>query len=167
MDFDDWLKALAADGGSDLYLATGAPPCAKFNGHLKPVDSQMLAPGQIAEIADRLMDDQQRAEFAENLEMNLAISLSGVGRFRVNIFKQRNEVSIVARYIVVDIPPWEKLGIPEVATDLIMKKRGLLLVVGATGSGKSTTLASLIDYRNSSESGHIVTIEDPVELIQA
>ncbi len=133
MDFDDWLKALAADGGSDLYLATGAPPCAKFSGNLRPVDSQMLAPGQIAEIADRLMDDQQKAEFAENLEMNLAISLAGVGRFRVNIFKQRNEVSIVARYIV--------------------------------GSGKSTTLASLIDYRNSSESGHIVTIEDPVEFI--
>lgn len=165
MDFDDWLKALATDGGSDLYLATGAPPCAKFDGNLRPVDSQVLMPGQIAEIADRLMDDQQKAEFAENLEMNLAISLAGVGRFRVNIFKQRNQVSIVARYIVMDIPPWEKLGIPEVATDLIMKKRGLLLVVGATGSGKSTTLASLIDYRNSNESGHIVTIEDPVEFV--
>lgn len=97
--------------------------------------------------------------------MNLAISLPGVGRFRVNIFKQRNEVGMVVRYIVVDIPPMQQLGLPSIAADLIKRKRGLLLVVGATGSGKSTTLASLIDHRNSNMGGHIVTIEDPVEFI--
>ena len=111
------------------------------------------------------MDAQQAREFDEKLEMNLAISLAGVGRFRVNIFKQRNEVGMVARYIVVDIPPMQQLGLPSIAADLIKKKRGLLLVVGATGSGKSTTLASLIDHRNSTMGGHIVTIEDPVEFI--
>ena len=97
--------------------------------------------------------------------MNLANSLPGVGRFRVNIFKQRNEVGMVVRYIVVDIPPMQQLGLPPIAADLVKRKRGLLLVVGATGSGKSTTLASLIDHRNSNMGGHIVTIEDPVEFI--
>lgn len=111
------------------------------------------------------MDDQQRREFDEKLEMNLAVSLSGIGRFRVNIFKQRNEVGMVVRYIVVDILSMNALGLPSIASDLICQKRGLLLVVGATGSGKSTSLASLIDHRNSTMGGHIVTIEDPVEFI--
>ena len=111
------------------------------------------------------MDDQQRREFDEKLEMNLAVSLSGIGRFRVNIFKQRNEVGMVVRYLVVDIPSMNELGLPSIASDLICQKRGLLLVVGATGSGKSTSLASLIDHRNSTMGGHIVTIEDPVEFI--
>jgi twitching motility protein PilU len=97
--------------------------------------------------------------------MNLAVSLPAVGRFRINIFRQRNEVSIVARYIVTDIPQWDELGLPEVLTDLILRKRGLILFVGATGSGKSTSLAAMIDYRNTQASGHIVTIEDPVEFV--
>ena len=111
------------------------------------------------------MDDTQREEFARDLEMNLAVSLPSVGRFRVNIFRQRNEVSIVARFIVMDIPQWYDLGLPEILTELIMRKRGLVLFVGATGSGKSTSLAAMIDYRNSHTSGHIVTIEDPVEFV--
>ena len=165
MDFEDCLRTMAREGGSDLYLTTGAPPSAKFNGELRPLSSAVLPPGRTKELAHQLMDDQQRREFDEKLEMNLAVSLSGIGRFRVNIFKQRNEVGMVIRYIVVDIPSTNALGLPSIASDLICQKRGLLLVVGATGSGKSTSLASLIDHRNSTMGGHIVTIEDPVEFI--
>ena len=165
MRIHQWLKILAERKGSDLYLATGAPPCAKFEGELKTISAEVLNPGEVADIADELMDDTQRADFARDLEMNLAVSLPSVGRFRVNIFRQRNEVSIVARHIVMDIPQWDELGLPETLTDLIMRKRGLILFVGATGSGKSTSLAAMIDYRNSNTSGHIVTIEDPVEFV--
>ena len=165
MRIHEWLKVLAERKGSDLYLATGAPPCAKFEGELKTISSDVLSPGEVAEIANELMDDTQREEFARDLEMNLAVSLPSVGRFRVNIFRQRNEVSIVARFIVMDIPQWHDLGLPEILTELIMRKRGLVLFVGATGSGKSTSLAAMIDYRNSYASGHIVTIEDPVEFV--
>jgi twitching motility protein PilU len=165
MRIHEWLKVLAERKGSDLYLATGAPPCAKFEGELKTISSDVLSPGEVAEIANELMDDTQREEFARDLEMNLAVSLPSVGRFRVNIFRQRNEVSIVARFIVMDIPQWHDLGLPEILTELIMRKRGLVMFVGATGSGKSTSLAAMIDYRNSHASGHIVTIEDPVEFV--
>ena len=165
MRIHQWLKVLAERKGSDLYLATGAPPCAKFEGELKAISSDALAPGEIAEIANELMDETQREDFSRDLEMNLALSLPGVGRFRVNIFRQRNEVSIVARFIVMEIPQWQDLGLPEILTELIMRKRGLILFVGATGSGKSTSLAAMIDYRNVHSSGHIVTIEDPVEFV--
>lgn len=167
MEFEHWLKTLAAEGGSDLYLTTGAPPSAKFSGEMRTLSATPLSPGQTRTLAYDLMDEQQAREFDEKLEMNLAISLAGVGRFRVNIFKQRNEVGLVVRYIVVDIPAMDTLGLPSIAADLIKAKRGLVLVVGATGSGKSTTLASLIDHRNSSIGGHIVTIEDPVEFIHS
>jgi twitching motility protein PilU len=163
----EWLKTLASQGGSDLYLSTGAPPCAKFEGELKPIDSEVMKPGEIKEIAYEIMDPTQQAEFEQELEMNLATSIAGYGRFRVNIFVQRNEVGIVARNIVADIPHWEDLGLPPILTDVVMRKRGLLLFVGATGSGKSTSLAALIDYRNSNSSGHIVTIEDPVEYVHS
>ena len=165
MRIHQWLKVLAERKGSDLYLATGAPPCAKFEGELKTISSDVLGPGEVAEIANELMDGTQREDFARDLEMNLAVSLPSVGRFRVNIFRQRNEVSIVARFIVMDIPQWQDLGLPEILTELIMRKRGLILFVGATGSGKSTSLAAMIDYRNSHTSGHMVTIEDPVEFV--
>lgn len=165
MQIKEWLRALAEQGGSDLYLSTGAPPCAKFDGQLKPISNTVLTPGKIAEIAAEIMDDTQRDDFKRDLELNLAVSIPGVGRFRINVFNQRNEVSIVARYIVTDIPRWQDLGLPPVLTDLIMRKRGLILFVGATGSGKSTSLAAMIDYRNSNSAGHIVTIEDPVEFV--
>ncbi|MFT6955404.1 MAG: twitching motility protein PilU [Halieaceae bacterium] len=165
MRIHQWLKTLATKGGSDLYLSTGAPPCAKFQGELKPIDSEIMKPGDIKVIAYEIMDATQTAEFEQELEMNLALSISGFGRFRVNIFLQRNEVAIVARNIVADIPHWQDLRLPEVLTDVVMRKRGLVLFVGATGSGKSTSLAALIDYRNSNSSGHIVTIEDPVEYV--
>ena len=162
---EPWLRVLAENKGSDLYLATGAPPCAKFEGQLKPISKEPLKPGDVEAIADEIMDETQRDDFRRELEMNLAISIPNCGRFRVNIFRQRNEVSIVARYIVMDIPHWQDLGLPEVLPDLIMRKRGLILFVGATGSGKSTSLAAMIDHRNSHSSGHIVTIEDPVEFV--
>ena len=165
MRIAEWLKILASEGGSDLYLSTGAPPCAKFQGQLKPIASDIMQPGEIKEIAYEIMDATQQAEFEQELEMNLATSISGYGRFRVNIFVQRNEVGIVARNIVAEIPSWQSLRLPPILTDVMMRKRGLVLFVGATGSGKSTSLAALIDYRNSNSSGHIVTIEDPVEYV--
>ena len=165
MDFPALLKILASQDGSDLYLSTGAPPCAKFNGVLKPLSTEALKPGDVAAVADGIMDAEQRVEFERELEMNLAVSLPGIGRFRINIFKQRNEVSIVARNIKLDIPRFEDLKLPEILLDVVMEKRGLVLFIGATGSGKSTSLAALIDYRNRHASGHIITIEDPVEYI--
>ena len=164
-EFDDYLKILAKNDGSDLYLSTGAPPCTKFHGTLKPIDRTPLAPGAIKAIAYQIMDDEQVSEFEQELEMNLAYSIRSVGRFRVNIFRQRNEISIVARNIVTEIPNADDLGLPPILKDVMMAKRGLVLFVGATGSGKSTSLAALIDYRNSNSSGHIITIEDPVEYI--
>ncbi len=163
----EWLKILSAQNGSDLYLSTGAPPCAKFEGQLKPIASDILQPGEIKGIAYEIMDETQQAEFEKELEMNLAISVSGFGLFRIIVFLQRNEVGIVARNIVADIPNWQDLRLPQTLTDVVMRKRGLVLFVGATGSGKSTSLAALIDYRNSNSSGHIVTIEDPVEYVHS
>ena len=165
MDFNDYLTILVKNDGSDLYLSTGAPPCAKFHGKLKPIEKTPLSPGMIKDIAYEMMDKKQQLEFEDELEMNLAYTISGVGRFRVNIFKQRNELSIVARNIVTVIPKVDDLGLPPVLKDIIMAKRGLVLFVGATGSGKSTSLAALIDHRNTNSSGHIITIEDPVEFI--
>ena len=167
MRITEWLKLLSTKNGSDLYLSTGAPPCAKFEGQLKPIASEIMQPGEIKKIAYEIMDTTQQAEFEKELEMNLATSVSGYGRFRVNIFIQRNEVGIVARNIVADIPSWQSLRLPSILTEVMMRKRGLVLFVGATGSGKSTSLAALIDYRNSNSSGHIVTIEDPIEYVHS
>ena len=165
MELDQMLEILATQDGSDLYLATGAPPCAKFQGVLKTLTEPPLAPGEVARIANSIMDEEQRQAFERDLEMNLALSLHKVGRFRVNIFKQRNEVSIVARNIKLDIPLFKDLFLPPILLDVVMEKRGLVLFVGGTGSGKSTSLAALIDHRNRNSSGHIITIEDPIEYI--
>ncbi len=162
---DEYLNVLAKKDGSDLYLSTGAPPCAKFQGTLKPLAQTPFTGGQIEDIANAIMDAKQRKEFEEELEMNLAISIHNVGRFRINIFKQRNEVSIVARNINTQIPNFDDLGLPEILKEVVMAKRGLVLFVGGTGSGKSTSLAALIDHRNSTTGGHIITIEDPVEYV--
>lgn len=165
MEFEDYLKILSSKDGSDLYLSTGAPACAKFQGVLRPLEKVAMRPGQIKDIAYELMDNKQREEFEEELEMNLACSIPDVGRFRVNIFKQRNEISIVVRNIKTDIPKFDDLKLPQILKDVITQKRGLVLFVGATGSGKSTSLAALIDHRNSTSAGHIITIEDPVEFV--
>ena len=167
MELEEMLEILARQDGSDLYLATNDPPCAKFQGVLKPLIDTPLQPGDVARIAHRIMDEEQRQAFDKDLEMNLALSLPRVGRFRVNIFKQRNEVSIVARNIKLDIPRFEELFLPPVLLDVIMEKRGLVLFVGGTGSGKSTSLAALIDHRNRNTSGHIITIEDPIEYVHS
>ncbi len=165
MEFKDYLKILAQKDGSDLYLTVGAPPAAKFHGALKPLEATIMTKERIKEIADSIMDAEQRAQFEHVPEMNLALTESGVGRFRVNIFKQRNSHAMVIRNIKVDIPNADALGLPQILKDKIMEKRGLILFVGGTGSGKSTSLAALIDHRNSHSSGHIITIEDPIEYV--
>lgn len=158
------LQVLAKHGGSDLYLSTGAAPSAKFQGALKALTKDVLKPGQVESMVSEVLSEEQKVEFEEEHELNLAISLPG-GRFRLNVFRQRHEVSVVARNIVADIPKFEDLGLPEILKKVIMAKRGLILFVGGTGSGKSTSLASLIDYRNAHSAGHIITIEDPVEYV--
>ena len=165
MELKDYLKIMVMKDASDLYLATMAPASAKIQGQLVPLEKTPLAPGRVEEIADQIMNDEQKQDFKERPEMNLAISETGVGRFRVNIFRQRNQTSMVIRSIKTDIPNWRDLGLPEVLTKLVMQKRGLVLFVGGTGSGKSTSLAALIDYRNSNSAGHIITIEDPIEFV--
>lgn len=163
ISFEDALKALSEREGSDLYYSTGAPPSAKIFGKLEPLSDEIMKPGEIDVLAQEIMDDAQKEKFAEVPEMNLAISRSGLGRYRVNIFKQRNQTSMVIRRLGTDLPNYKDLGLPPVLMDLIMQKRGLILFVGGTGSGKSTSLAALIDYRNENSHGHIITIEDPVE----
>jgi len=165
MDLKDYLKIMVMKDASDLYLTTGAPASAKIQGSLTPIDKVPLPPGRVDEIANEIMTPDQRNDFKERPEMNLAISEPGVGRFRVNIFKQRNQASMVIRSIKMDIPNWEDLGLPSILTKLVMQKRGLILFVGGTGSGKSTSLAALIDYRNANSAGHIITIEDPIEFV--
>jgi twitching motility protein PilU len=160
-----YLKVLVEKDGSDLYLSTGARPSAKFSGTLTALGKDPAPPGWVEGLADELMSDKQKAEFNNKPEMNLALSLPDVGRFRVNIFKQRNEVSMVIRNIVTDIPNLKQLGLPDVLKKVVMLKRGLVLFVGGTGSGKSTSLAALIDHRNTNSKGHIITIEDPIEFV--
>jgi twitching motility protein PilU len=157
MDFNAYLSTMVEKDASDLYLSSGAPISAKINGILTRLEETPLTPEQVRGVAWSIMNEVQIAEFEQRPEMNLAISETGIGRFRVNIFRQRNSVSMVIRNIKTDIPDWSKLGLPEVLTKVILEKRGLVLFVGATGSGKSTSLASLIDYRNSNSAGHIIT----------
>ena len=162
MELIDYFKIIIAKDASDLYLATGAPASAKVQGQLIPIEKTPMPAGRVKEIAYQVMNEDQIADFEKVPEMNLAISEPNVGRFRVNIYVQRNQVSMVIRNIKTEIPSTENLQLPPILSKLIMQKRGLILVVGATGSGKSTSLASLIDYRNSNSAGHIITIEDPI-----
>ncbi len=167
MKISPYLKVLAEKDGSDLYLSTGALPSAKFNGQLTPLSKKPAPAGWVRGLAMEIMNEDQQAEFEHKPEMNLAISEPGIGRFRVNIFKQRNEVSMVIRNIKAEIPDLKELGLPPVLKDVIMSKRGIILFVGGTGSGKSTSLAALIDYRNQHSKGHIITIEDPIEYVHS
>jgi len=165
MDFRSYLRTMVEKDASDLYLSCGAPASAKVHGTLMPLEDASLTPEQVKSIAYSVMSTEQISEFEHKPEMNLAISEDGIGRFRVNIFRQRNSISLVIRNIKTEIPNWENLGLPKTLTNVIMEKRGLVLFVGATGSGKSTSLASLIDYRNTNSAGHIITIEDPIEFV--
>ena len=165
MEFKDYLRIMVEKDGSDLYLSTGAPISAKIYGKLIPLSKEPLPGGAVKKIAYSMMDEEQKRDFETKPEANLAISEAGIGRFRVNVFLQRNQFSMVIRTIKTDIPSYNDLGLPEILPKLIMQKRGVILFVGGTGSGKSTSLASLIDHRNTNSSGHIITIEDPVEFV--
>jgi twitching motility protein PilU len=159
------LTAMSGAGGSDLFVSKDFPPAMKLQGALKPMTNQKVTGELSRDLANALMNQRQREEFARDLECNFAISLPGVSRFRVNIFMQQQNVGMVIRTIANDIPDFAKLGLPESIKEIVMAKRGLVLVVGATGSGKSTSLAAMIDHRNKSSAGHIVTVEDPVEFV--
>ena len=151
--------------GSDLFITAGFPPAMKIDGKMTPATTQILSPQHTQELARAIMNDKQAAVFEETKEANFAISPSGIGRFRVNAFVQQGRVGIVLRTINVQIPDFDELKLPPVLKDVVMAKRGLVLFVGGTGSGKSTSLAAMIGYRNQNSHGHIITIEDPVEYV--
>ena len=157
------LRAMVQAGGSDLFIAHDFPPSMKAHGQMTPLNQQKLTGAVTAKLADALMNPKQRAEFEQEMESNFAIVVPGVSRFRVNVFVQQGHVAMVLRTIAAEIPNFEKLRLPEVLKDVVMEKRGLVLLVGGTGSGKSTSLAAMIDHRNRTSAGHIITVEDPVE----
>ncbi|RZI40295.1 PilT/PilU family type 4a pilus ATPase [Herbaspirillum sp. HC18] len=159
------LKVMFQQGGSDLFISADFPPSMKHQGAMKPLSQQKLTGEVTKKLALSLMNDKQRGEFEAELECNFAISIPNVCRFRVNVFVQQQQTGMVIRTIAAEIPSFEKLQLPEILKDVIMTKRGLVLVVGGTGSGKSTTLAAMIDHRNANSSGHIITVEDPVEYV--
>lgn len=165
VNLNELLAVLVRFKGSDLYLTVGAPPAAKFQGKLKAIAKERLTTEEAKEIAYELMSPEQIADFEKKPEMNLAIVREGSGRFRVNIFKQQGHLAMVIRSINTIIPSLEDLNMPQILKEIIMERRGLILFVGATGSGKSTSLASLIDYRNVHTAGHIISIEDPIEFV--
>jgi twitching motility protein PilU len=162
---NDLLRAMVAKKASDLFITAGFPPAFKVDGKMTPVSSQSLTPVHTQELARSIMNDKQAAEFERTKECNFAINPPGIGRFRVNAFVQQQRIGIVLRTITTTIPRMEDLGLPDVLKDVVMTKRGLVIVVGATGSGKSTTLAAMIGYRNENSHGHIITIEDPIEYV--
>jgi len=159
------FKLMVEKKASDLFFTANAPIKIKIEGQIFPVNKHVLTPEVVRQTALALMSPEQREAFLRELEMDFAISEAGLGRFRVNVFMQRGFPAIVLRYISADMPRLENLGVPEIMRDLIMLKRGLVLLVGATGSGKSTSLAAMINHRNENSSDHIVTIEDPIEFL--
>ncbi len=165
MDFNSLLKYMVQNKASDLFITTGFPACIKVHGKLKPVNKSPLTPEQTRELVFGVMNQRQMEEFESSHECNFAISASGVGRFRVSAFVQRNNVGMVLRRIETKIPTIEELHLPPVIKDLAMTKRGLIIFVGGTGTGKSTSLASMIGYRNQNSTGHIISIEDPIEYV--
>ena len=159
----DLLRLMLSKKGSDLFITVGFPPAIKIDGRMTPVSNTPLSPSHTVDLARSIMNDKQAAEFEEKKECNFAINPAGIGRFRVNAFVQQANVGIVLRVITTTIPKIEDLGIPNVLKDVIMTKRGLVIMVGGTGSGKSTSLAAMIGFRNENSHGHIITIEDPIE----
>jgi len=159
------LGLMVAKKGSDLFISTDFPPAIKIDGKLLPLSNQVLTPAHTVELARSLMSDKQAALFEETKECNFAISPGNLGRFRVSVYMHLGRVGMVLRTINTTIPTVEELALPKILTDLAMEKRGLIIVVGATGSGKSTTLAAMIGYRNENSYGHIISVEDPVEFI--
>lgn len=167
MDIFHYLHQLSERNGSDLFFSVGAPVTLKREGHYQQIGDQPLAPGSTKHLAYQLMSQKQIAEFERDLEMNLAVGIPNAGRFRANMYYQRGEVAMVVRHINNKIPRIAELGLPSALEQLVMLDRGLILVTGAAGSGKSTTLASMLDYRAANRAGHIVCIEDPIEFLHA
>ncbi len=165
MDITPFFKLMVEKGASDLFFSVGAPPNIKIEGTTAPIGQVPITSQQMAEIVLSIMSDDQQKEFESTLELNMAFSVPGVGRFRINLFRQRGETAMVVRYIKGEIPSIEELRLPKILETIVLELRGLVLVVGSTGSGKSTTLASMIDYRNQHHRGHILTIEDPIEFL--
>ncbi len=161
----EWLHKLHDAKGSDLFVTVGAPPCVKVNGRIKPLTREALTHDVVVDIIDSIMTPDQREEFHSTHECQFAISLEGVARFRVSAFYQRNSVGMVCRRIETKIPTFEELDLPPALGELAMVKRGIIFLVGATGTGKSTTLAAMLGHRNQNASGHIITIEDPIEFV--
>jgi twitching motility protein PilU len=159
------LAGMSKANGSDLFIASDFSPTMKAHGEMQPLTTQKLTGEMTRQLASSLMNERQREEFAKELECNFALAIPGLSRFRVNVFVQQQNVGMVIRTIASEIPNFETLGLPETLKEVVMSKRGLVLVVGATGSGKSTSLAAMIDHRNRTSSGHIITIEDPVEYV--
>jgi twitching motility protein PilU len=165
MILDKLFQLMAEKQASDIFISAGAPIHIKIQGNTIPVNQQVMLPDMIEKIAYELMSPDQIKTFEASWEMNLSFGVPNVGNFRVNIFRQRGSTSIVIRFILGNIPALDALGLPTILGELIMEKRGLILIVGATGSGKSTTLASMLDHRNANRAGHILTVEDPIEFL--
>jgi twitching motility protein PilU len=165
VDIKEYFTKMVEIEASDLYLTVARPPMYRIEGKIRPDGDRSFTPDEIRALAMLMMNEKQQREFAESLEMNMAMSLPGVSRFRVNIFQQRGSVGMVIRRIKAEVMSLDELGLPDILKDIVMSKRGLVLMVGATGSGKSTSLAAMIDHRNATEYGHIITIEDPIEFV--
>ena len=161
----DLLRLMAQKRGSDLFITAGFPPAIKVDGKITPQSNQNLTPQHTAELARAIMNDKQASEFESTKECNFAISPAGIGRFRVNAFVQQARIGVVLRTIATTIPTFESLQLPPVLKDIAMTKRGLVILVGGTGTGKSTSLAAMVDYRNENSYGHIITVEDPIEYV--
>jgi twitching motility protein PilU len=165
IDIQDFFKTMVELEASDLYLTVARPPMYRVEGKIQALGEHSFTQGDLRDLANAMLNEKQRGEFAQALEMNMAMSLPGVARFRINMFQQRGSVGMVIRRIKAEVMSLDEMGLPTILKDIVMTKRGLVLVVGATGSGKSTSLAAMIDHRNANEAGHIITIEDPIEFV--
>ena len=165
MIFDRLFQLMAERQASDIFVSAGAPIHIKINGAIVPINQQIMEPSVIQKMGYEMLSAEQVARFEKDRELNVSFGRKDIGNFRINFFWQRSSIGIVVRFIQSDIPPLHTLGLPPVLEEVIMEKRGLVLVVGATGSGKSTTIASMLDHRNSYETGHILTVEDPIEYL--
>ncbi len=165
MILDKLFRLMAEKQASDIFISAGAPIHIKIQGQTLPINQQVMQPAMVQRMASEIMTPEQFAEFETGKEMNLSFGIQDLGNFRVNCFFQRGSAAIVVRYVLGDIPSLESLGLPPILADIVLEKRGLVLVVGATGSGKSTTIAAMLDYRNTNKTGHILTVEDPIEYL--
>ncbi|MBL8476543.1 MAG: PilT/PilU family type 4a pilus ATPase [Methyloversatilis sp.] len=165
MILDKLFQVMADKNASDIFVSAGAPIAIKIQGTTVPINQRVMDPETIQRMAYEMLTEEQQARFEKTRELNLSFGRRDLGNFRVNMFWQRGSIAMVVRYILGDIPPLDTLGLPPVLSEVIMEKRGLVLVVGSTGSGKSTTMAAMIDHRNQHKSGHILTVEDPIEYL--